>query len=94
MKTMPFASACLRLGVLLVVTLLFGVAGAFEVPQTSLDEKEFFKPDLVITSSNVPLTSQKQTLQNRVAWDRFLQVVVPRLPRPRIVHNLYPTCRG
>ena len=36
----------------------------------------------------------RRSQRRSVAWDRFLQVVVPRLPRPRIVHNLYPTCRG
>ena len=36
----------------------------------------------------------RRSQRRSVAWNRFLQVVVPRLPRPRIVHNLYPTCRG
>jgi len=36
----------------------------------------------------------RRSQRRSVAWDRFLQVVVPRLPRPRIVHNLYPACRG
>ena len=36
----------------------------------------------------------RRSQRRSVAWARFLQVVVPRLPRPRIVHNLYPTCRG
>jgi RNA-directed DNA polymerase len=36
----------------------------------------------------------RRSQRRSVAWDRFLQVVAPRLPRPRIVHNLYPTCRG
>lgn len=36
----------------------------------------------------------RRSQRRSVAWDRFLQVVVPRLPRPRIVHNLYPPSRG
>jgi RNA-directed DNA polymerase len=33
----------------------------------------------------------RRSQRRSVAWDRFLQVVVPRLPRPRIIHDLYPT---
>jgi RNA-directed DNA polymerase len=36
----------------------------------------------------------RRSQRRSVAWDHFLQVVAPRLPRPRIVHNLYPTHRG
>jgi RNA-directed DNA polymerase len=33
----------------------------------------------------------RRSQRRSVAWDRFNQVVVPHLPRPRIIHNLYPT---
>jgi hypothetical protein len=33
----------------------------------------------------------RRSQRRSVAWARFLQVVAPRLSRPRIVHNLYPT---
>jgi RNA-directed DNA polymerase len=33
----------------------------------------------------------RRSQRRSVAWDRFNQVVVPHLPRPQIIHNLYPT---
>ena len=33
----------------------------------------------------------RRSQRRSVAWDRFNQVVVPYLPRPRIIHHLYPT---
>jgi group II intron reverse transcriptase/maturase len=33
----------------------------------------------------------RRSQRRSVAWDRFNQVVTPHLPRPRIIHNLYPT---
>jgi RNA-directed DNA polymerase len=33
----------------------------------------------------------RRSQRRSMAWDRFNQVVVPHLPRPRIIHNLYPT---
>ena len=33
----------------------------------------------------------RRSQRRSVAWERFNQVVVPHLPRPRIIHNLYPT---
>jgi RNA-directed DNA polymerase len=33
----------------------------------------------------------RRSQRRSVAWDRFNQVVAPHLPRPRIIHNLYPT---
>jgi RNA-directed DNA polymerase len=33
----------------------------------------------------------RRSQRRSVAWDRFNQVVVPHLPRPRIIHDLYPT---
>ena len=32
----------------------------------------------------------RRSQRRSVAWDRFNQVVVPHLPRPRIIHDLYP----
>jgi group II intron reverse transcriptase/maturase len=33
----------------------------------------------------------RRSQRRSVAWDRFNQVVVPHLPRPRLIHDLYPT---
>jgi RNA-directed DNA polymerase len=33
----------------------------------------------------------RRSQRRSVAWNRFHQVVVPQLPRPRIIHDLYPT---
>ena len=33
----------------------------------------------------------RRSQRRSMAWDRFNHVVAPHLPRPRIVHNLYPT---
>ena len=33
----------------------------------------------------------RRSQRRSVAWARFTQVVVPHLPRPRIIHDLYPT---
>jgi len=33
----------------------------------------------------------RRSQRRSVAWARFNQVVVPHLPRPRIIHDLYPT---
>jgi group II intron reverse transcriptase/maturase len=33
----------------------------------------------------------RRSQRRSVAWDRFNQVVAQHLPRPRIIHNLYPT---
>ena len=33
----------------------------------------------------------RRSQRRSVAWDLFNQVVAPHLPRPRIIHNLYPT---
>jgi RNA-directed DNA polymerase len=33
----------------------------------------------------------RRSQRRSMAWDRFNQVVAPHLPRPRIIHNLYPT---
>jgi group II intron reverse transcriptase/maturase len=36
----------------------------------------------------------RRSQRRSVTWDRFHQEVARHLPRPRIIHNLYPTCRG
>ena len=36
----------------------------------------------------------RRSQRRSVTWDRYHQEVVRHLPRPRIIHNLYPTCRG
>jgi RNA-directed DNA polymerase len=33
----------------------------------------------------------RRSQRRSVVWDRFNHVVVPHLPRPRIIHDLYPT---
>ena len=33
----------------------------------------------------------RRSQRRSMAWDRFNQVVASPLPRPRIIHNLYPT---
>jgi group II intron reverse transcriptase/maturase len=35
----------------------------------------------------------RRSQRRSVAWDRFNKVVVPHLPRSRIIHNLYPVLR-
>jgi hypothetical protein len=40
-------------------------------PVTPLDQKEFFRPELSITSSHVPLEDAMGRLPNRAAWQRF-----------------------
>ncbi|MBP7148773.1 MAG: proprotein convertase P-domain-containing protein [Acidobacteria bacterium] len=42
-------------------------------PATSLDERQFRKPDLHISTSNVPLEELRAGLGNAPAWNRFLQ---------------------
>ena len=36
----------------------------------------------------------RRSQRRSVTWDRYHQEVARHLPRPRIIHNLYPTCRG
>ena len=33
----------------------------------------------------------RRSQRRSLAWDRFNRVVMPYLPRPRIIHHLYPT---
>ena len=33
----------------------------------------------------------RRSQRRSVAWDRFNQFIVPQVPRPRIIHHLYPT---
>ncbi len=42
-------------------------------PTSSLDQKEFFRPDLYISTSNLVLQDALTQLPNRAAWDAFLQ---------------------
>ncbi len=52
-----------------------GPVWGFQPKQTSayLDGKEFFKPELAISSSNVPLEGILQQLPNRAAWEQYLR---------------------
>src|SRR5262245_57313116 len=54
-------------------------------PQTALDQKAFFRPELYISSSNVALSDALPDMQNRSAWERFFagrgeNVASPRTP--------------
>ena len=42
-------------------------------PASALDQKEFFRPDLYISTANVPLQDALIQLPNRAAWESFLQ---------------------
>ncbi len=67
---------CRKVGLL---ALLLGAAmasGLWAVepkePASYLDQKAFFKPELYISSSQVPVEQILQALPNRTAWTRFL----------------------
>jgi len=59
-----------------------GLVGAFSIattwaaqpkePTSSLDNKEFFRPELYISSANLPLQDALPQLANRAAWEAFL----------------------
>ncbi len=61
-----------------LLALALGLAGsaAFAAepkqPVTSLDNKAFFKPDLYISSSQLPLDAVLAQLPNRASWDAFV----------------------
>ena len=61
------------LAALLVVVTLAGNAYGFvpKAPRFDLDRKEFFKPDMRLSSDNVPLEQVKSQLGNGAAWARF-----------------------
>src|SRR4029079_6240366 len=40
-------------------------------PQTELDQKAFFRPELYISSKNVALQDALSELQNRSAWESY-----------------------
>jgi hypothetical protein len=42
-------------------------------PGAPLEDRAFFKPELYITSASVPLQDVKDQLQNRAAWEAFLE---------------------
>jgi trimeric autotransporter adhesin len=60
-----------------LLALAFGLAGsaAFAAepkqPATMLDDREFFAPDLYISSSQVPLADVLDSLPNRARWQEF-----------------------
>ncbi len=63
-----------RTGVHVLVAALTATAAGAAVPKESpgfLDAKEFFKPELTLTSANVPLADIEATLANRPGWQRF-----------------------
>ena len=71
-RTARLVAACLAA----VLALLLPQATWAVTPKqaaTDLDQKAFFKPDLAITSSDVPLASIQSRLPNRAAWDTFFQ---------------------
>ena len=72
MRTIRIATALRFVAAVLVATVP-AAALAFDVKPAPLDEKEFFKPELSITSSNVPAASLLESLPNRAAWDRFFE---------------------
>ena len=65
-----------RLGFALAVVgaLSIGTAWAAKPKEasSSLDAREFFRPELYISSSNVPLENALPQLANRAAWDAFI----------------------
>lgn len=62
---------------LAVLTALVIVTGALALepkePSAFLDHKEFFKPELVISSSHAPIDTVLDDLPNRAAWQSFLE---------------------
>src|SRR4026209_273411 len=62
--------------VLLGILTLAGGAFAIEPkdPPSYLGQKEFFKPELYISSSHQPLEEALPLLPNRAAWESFLEV--------------------
>jgi hypothetical protein len=60
----------LLVGYSLVTTAAWGAVP--KEPQTPLDQKAFFRPDLYISSSHVLLKDALADLPNRSAWERFL----------------------
>jgi hypothetical protein len=67
-------SAARTLSLALGAVLCAAAAGAVVHPKEQpgfLDGKEFFKPELTLTSSNVPLDGVETSLPNRAAWQRF-----------------------
>src|SRR6185295_13522843 len=65
-------TVCLLAGLLGI--LVCGLAGAVEPkqPGSYLDQKEFFKPELFISSSQAPLDGVLSNLPNRAVWEGFL----------------------
>jgi trimeric autotransporter adhesin len=72
-----------------VLALLLPPAAAWAVtpkqPVGDLDQKAFFKPELAIASSDVPLASIQPRLPNRAAWDSFFQARAQASAAPRHV---------
>jgi trimeric autotransporter adhesin len=65
----------LATGLVACLTGLLGTDAARAIqpkkPQSDLDKKEFFLPELVISSSNVRVEQVLSQLPNRAAWQRF-----------------------
>ena len=51
-----------------------GMVAAFDPPENGspLDQKQFFKPELYISSSNAPLDAVVGSLPNKAAWNAYL----------------------
>ena len=52
-------------------------------PQTALDQKAFFRPELHVGSTNVMLKDALPNLKNRSAWEGFLARRGENVARPR-----------
>jgi hypothetical protein len=63
---------CLLAGLLGVLICSLAFAVEPKQPGSYLDQKEFFKPELYISSSHAPLESVLSSLPNRAAWQSFV----------------------
>jgi hypothetical protein len=75
---------------LVLVTALSGRAAQPKEPATDLDRKAFFKPELSISTSHVPLTDALPRLANRGAWESLLADRGDDLRNPRLKAWLDP----
>jgi hypothetical protein len=78
-----------RFGSLLVLGVLLATAAGASTPKeprTSLEQRAFFRPELYISSSHVPLEEALVHLPSRVAWEGFLLArgEDPGRPRTRV----------
>src|SRR4030095_4869235 len=62
---------CLLAGLLGILVCGLALAVVPKQPGSYLDQKELFKPELYISSSQSPLESLLGNLPNRAAWEAF-----------------------